>query len=141
MTDLTSLARLSGHKASGDADEDPIIVEQLISGLTIEFSQQVRLSLAGQKLKVSECLSRIRALRSSEQDARRAGDRRFANRHESQDVVAAVRPGASKPVLVIHHFNATAANASDIFPGTALIGRLSRGQELLAAFSVTNQVM
>ncbi|XP_065195653.1 uncharacterized protein LOC135827058 [Sycon ciliatum] len=63
VAELCRLLELSGHKS--DSDTDPVVIEQLLAGLPIEFAKDVRLSMAGRDLKVSECLDRIRALRSA----------------------------------------------------------------------------
>lgn len=70
FADLQRLSSLARRKAAGDDDEYPIVIKQLISGLPSEFSLQLRMSLAGQTLRVSECQERVRALRSSERDSR-----------------------------------------------------------------------
>ena len=68
VADLKRLLGLSGHKVSGD--KDPVLFEQLLAGLTPEYSRQIRLTAAGKELKVSDCLESIRALRATEGDSK-----------------------------------------------------------------------
>ena len=61
VTDLQRLLELSGHQ-SADADKDPVIVEELLKGLPVDFARQLRLTSAGAELSVSQCVDKVRAL-------------------------------------------------------------------------------
>ena len=60
VVDLRRLLMLARHR---DADEGgAVVVEQLISGLMLEFQRGLRLSSAWKELTVTDCLDKIRAL-------------------------------------------------------------------------------
>ena len=65
VADLQRLLSQSGHKVSGD--DDTVVIEQFIAGLSRDFARSLRLSFAGKKLKVSECVEQVRALRTAEE--------------------------------------------------------------------------
>ena len=67
VADLKHLLSLSGHVLTGD--QDPVLLEQLLRGLPFEFARQIRLASADQRLSVSGCLAKIRALRATESDS------------------------------------------------------------------------
>ena len=60
VADLKRLLELSGYKTSGDSD--PVVIEQMLTGLPGDYAKEVRLSTAGRDLKISECIDKIRAL-------------------------------------------------------------------------------
>ena len=70
VADLERLLAISGHSSGGDAGKDPVLIEQLLTGLPGNFAKEIRLSLAGQELTVSACLQRVHALRNAESDSR-----------------------------------------------------------------------
>ena len=67
--DLERLAALAGHSVTAD---DAIVVEQLITGLPGDFAHQVRLSFAGEDIKMSALIEKVRALCVSSSDANSA---------------------------------------------------------------------
>ncbi|XP_065182720.1 uncharacterized protein LOC135813558 [Sycon ciliatum] len=64
VADLKRLAELSGHKVTDD--KDPVVVQQLLKGLPADYNRQVRLSLVGKDMSISDCVSIVRALRISD---------------------------------------------------------------------------
>ena len=84
--DLQRLLALSGHESAGDADKDPVVVEQFLAGLPKDFSRQVRLSIVGGEASVTNCTERVRALRLSESAVGRGAD--------GNSVAAATQPVA-----------------------------------------------
>ena len=58
--DLRRLLSLAGHNDEGD--KDAVVIEQMLAGVPVEVSQQVRLSFAGKDLTVSGCSDAVRAL-------------------------------------------------------------------------------
>ena len=50
---LKRLCELSGHAVD---DKDSVVIQQLLTGLPLEYSRQVRSSLVGQQTKVSDCV-------------------------------------------------------------------------------------
>eukprot|EP00117_Sycon_ciliatum_P016048 scpid17635/ scgid15645/ Gag-Pol polyprotein; Matrix protein p10; p20; Capsid protein p25; Nucleocapsid protein p14; Protease p15; Reverse transcriptase/ribonuclease H p90; Integrase p46 len=61
--DLQRLAKIAGNSGGRD---DPMVVEQFIAGLPSDFPKQVRLSFAGEEIKMAALLSKVRALRQSD---------------------------------------------------------------------------
>ena len=87
VADLQRLLTLSGHQSS---DDDPIVVEQFIAGLPpAYFARQLRLSMAGKKLAISNCMEYVRVLRATSQDVR-------ASVGIGETVVAAVNEPSTK---------------------------------------------
>ena len=66
VADLQRLSTMAGHKA--DDDKDPMIIEQLIKGLPVEFARELRLTMAGKELSVTGCLDVVRALKAATSD-------------------------------------------------------------------------
>ena len=66
VADLQRLSTMAGHKA--DDDKDPMIIEQLIKGLPVEFARELRLTMAGKELGVTGCLDVVRALKAATSD-------------------------------------------------------------------------
>ena len=59
-TDLRRLLDLAGHKDGGD--NDAVVIEQILAGIPVHLSQQVRLSFAGKELTVESYTDAIREL-------------------------------------------------------------------------------
>ena len=93
VADLQRLLALSGHQQS--SDDDPVVVEQLIAGLPTDFARQLRLSMAGKKLAISNCMEYVRVLRATSQDVR-------ASVGIGETVVAAVNEPSTKKILCFH---------------------------------------
>ncbi|XP_065196502.1 uncharacterized protein LOC135827994 [Sycon ciliatum] len=92
VADLQRLASLAGHAA--DDDKDPLLIEQMVSGLPSAFAKELRLSMASKEHSVSGCLASIRALRSAQSDSRLLA-------RASEEVAAAASSsssGKSQPV-------------------------------------------
>ena len=51
VADLRRLLALAGHQDKGNAD--PVVIEQFVAGLPVDFAKELRLSSAGQALNVS----------------------------------------------------------------------------------------
>ena len=68
--DLRRLLELAGHVPT---DDDPVLLEQFLHGLPAEFEKELRLSSAGQSMKISACAEKVRALSAC--TARRSGGR------------------------------------------------------------------
>ena len=68
VADFRRLLQLAGHVSTGD---DPILLEQFLHGLPAEFEKELRLSSAGQSMKISACVEKVRALSAC--TARRSG--------------------------------------------------------------------
>ena len=56
--DLRRLLTLAGHKDGGE--KDAVVIEQILAGIPVHLSQQVRLSVAGKELTVRNCTDAIR---------------------------------------------------------------------------------
>ena len=69
VADLRCLLKLAGHVPT---DDDPVLLEQFLHGLPTEFETELRLSSAGQSMKISACVENVRALSAC--TARRSGD-------------------------------------------------------------------
>ena len=67
--DLERLAALAGHSVTAD---DAMVVEQLITGLPGDFARQIRLSFAGEDIKMSALIEKVKALCVSSSDANSA---------------------------------------------------------------------
>ena len=65
VADLRRLLELAGHVPT---DDDPVLLEQFLRGL---FEKELRLSSAGQSMKVSSCVEKVHALSAC--TARRSG--------------------------------------------------------------------
>ena len=92
VADLQRLASLAGHAA--DDDKDPLLIEQMVSGLPSAFAKELRLSMASKEHSVSGCLASIRALGSAQSDSRLLA-------RASEEVAAAASSsssGKSQPV-------------------------------------------
>ena len=59
VADLQRPLTLSGYQTS---DDDPVVVEQFIAGLPTDFARQLRLSMAGEKLAISNYREYVRVL-------------------------------------------------------------------------------
>ena len=70
VADLRRLLELAGHVPTDD-DRDPVLLEQFLHGLPAEFEKELRLSSAGQSMKISACVEKVRALSAC--TARRSG--------------------------------------------------------------------
>ena len=70
VADLRRLLELAGHVPT-DNDRDPVLLEQFLHGLPTEFEKELRLSSAGQSMKISACVEKVRALSAC--TARRSG--------------------------------------------------------------------
>ena len=70
VADLRRLLELAGHVPTDD-DRDPVFLEQFLHGLPAEFEKELRLSSAGQSMKISACVEKVRALSAC--TARRGG--------------------------------------------------------------------
>ena len=68
VADLRRLLELAGHVPT---DDDPVLLEQFLHGLPAEFEKEPRLSSAGQSMKISACVEKVRALSAC--TARRSG--------------------------------------------------------------------
>ena len=68
MADLQRLLSLSSHEAT-DEDTDPVLIEQFLVGLPLTFAKDMRMSLSGEQLKVSSCLTKLHALQSASADS------------------------------------------------------------------------
>ena len=67
VADLKRLVELSGHQVTDD--KDPVVVQQFLKGLPGDYSRQVRLSLVGKDMTISDCVAIVRALRISDGSA------------------------------------------------------------------------
>ena len=63
VADLQRLSTLAGHKADDDAD--PLIVEQLIARLLVDFARGLRLAKTGKELSVTGCLDEVQTLKTA----------------------------------------------------------------------------
>ena len=70
VADLRRLLELAGHVPTDD-DRDPVLLEQFLHGLPADFEKELRLSSAGQSMKISACVEKVRALSAC--TARRSG--------------------------------------------------------------------
>ena len=68
VADLRRLLELAGHVPT---DNDPVLLEQFLHGLPAEFEKELRLTSAGQSMKISACVEKVRALSAC--TARRSG--------------------------------------------------------------------
>ena len=59
VADLRRLLELAGHVPT---DDDPVLLEQFLHGLPAEFGKELRLSSAGQSMKISACVEKVDAL-------------------------------------------------------------------------------
>ena len=67
VADLRRLLELAGHVPT----DYPVLLEQFLHGLPAEFEKELRLSSAGQSMKSSACMEKVRALSAC--TARRSG--------------------------------------------------------------------
>ena len=87
MADLQRLLTLSGHEVTGN--EDTVVIEQLIAGLSPEFARSLSMAMAGKTLKIDECVEKVRALRAT------TGE--FKGGAHGDSVAAAAMSGQVKP--------------------------------------------
>ena len=57
--DLRCVLELGGHVPT---DDDPVLFGQFLHGLPAEFEKELHLSSAGQSMKISACVEKVRAL-------------------------------------------------------------------------------
>ena len=93
VADLQRLLALSGHQQS--SGDDPVVVEQFIAGLPTDFARQLRLSMAGKKLAISNCMEYVCVLRATSQDVR-------ASVGIGETVVAGVNEPSTKEIFCFH---------------------------------------
>ena len=67
MADLRRLLRCSGHT---EVSEDPVLKQQFLSGLPVEFAGQICLQNAASSLKICQCADQVKALRSAQRVTR-----------------------------------------------------------------------
>ena len=63
VADLQRLLTLPGDEVTGN--EDTVVIEQPIAGLSPEFARSLRMAMAGKTLKIDECVEQVRALRAT----------------------------------------------------------------------------
>ena len=68
VADLQRLLETAGHRVA-DAEKDRVLLEQFISGLSLEYARQVRMALAGKTPTLSQCMGIVRALQATESGA------------------------------------------------------------------------
>ena len=59
VADLRCLLKLAGHVPT---DDDLVLLEQFLHELPTEFETELRLSSAGQLMKITACVEKVRAL-------------------------------------------------------------------------------
>ena len=63
VADLKRLSALAGHTSVDD--KTTVVVQQLLNGLSMDFSRQLCLGIAGKELTISGCCAAVQALNSS----------------------------------------------------------------------------